>query len=224
MNRKIFQIEGRLLEIAVRKSRRAKSFRLQVSIEKGIELVIPNFVSFKEGERFIYSKKDWILQKVNEIELRKNKFYFFGREISVFQQFDMFRKTASMSYQKDQLIISTPVGMEIDVRSEYEKWLKQKAKVYIPKRTEKLAKQYDFAFNRISIRTQKTRWGSCSVKKTLSFNSRLMMLNKKLIDYVIIHELCHTKEMNHSPRFWCLVESILPDYYRYRAQLKKHNF
>lgn len=224
MNHKTFDIEGRKLEVAIRKSKKAKSFRLQVSIDKGIELVIPNFAPLEEGEKFLFSKRDWILRKVREIELKKNKFYFLGSEISVIQQFDMFRKTAGKSYRKKQLIISTPVGMEVDLRSEYEKWLKQKAKIYIPKRAEKLANQYSFTFNRISIRTQKTRWGSCSVKKTLSFNSRLMMLNKKLIDYVIIHELCHTKEMNHSTKFWCLVESILPDYYNYKAKLKKYNF
>ncbi len=73
-------------------------------------------------------------------------------------------------------------------------------------------KIYNFEFNRISIRNQKTRWGSCSRKKNLNFNYRIMYLPEKVIDYIIIHELCHLKEFNHSKNFWNLVQVALPDY------------
>jgi predicted metal-dependent hydrolase len=73
----------------------------------------------------------------------------------------------------------------------------------------------------IKINGAKTRWGSCSAKKSLNFSWRLMMANDEVIDYVVVHELAHLKEMNHSPRFWSVVESVLPDYTKRQAKLKE---
>ncbi|MDR3628564.1 MAG: M48 family metallopeptidase, partial [Ignavibacteriaceae bacterium] len=75
--------------------------------------------------------------------------------------------------------------------------------------------------NKVTIRNQKTRWGSCSARGNLSFNFNLVRYRKEIIDYVIVHELCHLKEMNHSNKFWNLVEKICPDYKALRRELKK---
>jgi len=77
-----------------------------------------------------------------------------------------------------------------------------------------------FIYHRISIRNQKSRWGSCSSAKNLNFNYRLCLLSPELADYIIAHELCHTKEMNHSPAFWQLVARLIPDY-KFRQKLLK---
>ena len=92
------------------------------------------------------------------------------------------------------------------------KALADKALEYIPKRVEYFAKQLGVTYNRITIRNQTTRWGRCSGKKNLNFNCLLMLMPKEMIDYTIVHELCHLKEMNHSKKFYSLVASILPDY------------
>jgi predicted metal-dependent hydrolase len=79
-------------------------------------------------------------------------------------------------------------------------------------RTQQLAELYGFKFNKVSVKKLKSRWGSCSSKNNLSFNYKLMHFNTKVIDYVIVHELCHLIEMNHSKNFWLLVQKIIPDY------------
>ena len=100
--------------------------------------------------------------------------------------------------------------------------LADKALEYIPARVKHFASIVGVEYGRITIRNQKTRWGSCSGKKNLNFNCLLMLTPTEVIDYVVVHELCHLKEMNHSPRFWAEVERVLPNYKSSRLWLK-HN-
>ncbi|MDE6567167.1 MAG: M48 family metallopeptidase, partial [Lachnospiraceae bacterium] len=84
------------------------------------------------------------------------------------------------------------------------------------------ARQIGVDYGRITIRNQKTRWGSCSGKGNLNFNCLLMLAPAEIQDYVVVHELCHRREMNHSPRFWAEVAKIMPDYQERRKWLKEH--
>lgn len=83
---------------------------------------------------------------------------------------------------------------------------------------------YNFNYNKITIRNQKSRWGSCSSKGNLNFNYRIFLLPDELTNYIIIHELCHLKEMNHSKKFWNLVDEQIPNYKEKRRELKKYRF
>ncbi|MDE7257941.1 MAG: M48 family metallopeptidase [Lachnospiraceae bacterium] len=96
------------------------------------------------------------------------------------------------------------------------------AKEYFPKRVAHFHQFTDGSYNRITIRDQKTRWGSCSARGTLSFNWRLMLAPPAILDYVVVHELCHLTHMNHSAAFWQKVESVYPDYRTARKWLKDH--
>lgn len=102
------------------------------------------------------------------------------------------------------------------------KFLVTRAKRIIPQRVRYYADILGVTYGRITIRMQKSRWGSCSGKGNLNFNCLLMRTPEAIIDYVVVHELCHLKEMNHSPRFWAEVEKILPDYKERRKWLKDH--
>ncbi|MFA5080860.1 MAG: SprT family zinc-dependent metalloprotease [Candidatus Paceibacterota bacterium] len=99
---------------------------------------------------------------------------------------------------------------------------KEKIRKFIIERVEELNSFYSFKIGSISIRDQKTRWGSCSGKGNLNFNYKLFFLPKEFSDYIIIHEICHIKEMNHSINFWNLVGVSIPDYRRIRRELKKY--
>lgn len=92
----------------------------------------------------------------------------------------------------------------------------------IPKRAAYFAEIVGVTYGRITIRNQKSRWGSCSSKGNLNFNCLLMLMPSDVLDYVVVHELCHRKEMNHSPKFWTEVGRVLPDYEKQKLWLKEH--
>ncbi|MGN0160610.1 MAG: M48 family metallopeptidase [Lachnospiraceae bacterium] len=98
--------------------------------------------------------------------------------------------------------------------------LADQARDYIPGRVRYFAKIVGVDYGRITIRNQKTRWGSCSGKGNLNFNCLLMLTPPEVIDYVVVHELCHRKEMNHSKAFWNEVERVIPDYKQWVQWLK----
>ena len=98
--------------------------------------------------------------------------------------------------------------------------LTEQARRELPQRAAEFAWQMGVTYGRITIRHQKTRWGSCSSKGNLNFNCLLMLTPREVQDYVLVHELAHRAEMNHSPRFWALVEKILPDYREQRKWLR----
>ena len=92
----------------------------------------------------------------------------------------------------------------------------------LSRRVPRFASLVGVTYGRITIRSQRTRWGSCSAKGNLNFNCLLSLCPEEVRDYVVIHELCHRIELNHSPRFWAEVERIMPDYARHRKWLKEN--
>jgi predicted metal-dependent hydrolase len=107
----------------------------------------------------------------------------------------------------------------------YNDYLKNKHKAYllVRERIDLYNKIYGYSFNRISIKNQKTRWGSCSSKKNLNFNYKIVFLSERQRDYIIVHELCHLGELNHSKKFWALVEKTMPEHRKIKAELRRFN-
>ncbi len=107
-------------------------------------------------------------------------------------------------------------------KNDYQEYIKYKKAAYnlVKKRLDFFNKIYNFKFNRIFIKNQKTRWGSCSHLGNLNFNYRIVFLSPDLRDYIVVHELCHLKEFNHSADFWNLVKITIPEYKQLRRKLK----
>jgi len=98
---------------------------------------------------------------------------------------------------------------------------KRQARNLVEERLKHFNQYYNFGYKRVAIRDQSTRWGSCSSSKNLNFNYRICFLPSELVDYIVVHELCHLAEMNHSVKFWYLVERTIPEHKKLRQELKK---
>lgn len=99
--------------------------------------------------------------------------------------------------------------------------LKIRAQELVEKRVKHFNQFYNFSYKNISIKNQKTRWGSCSSQKNLNFNCKIALLDPELADYIVVHELCHLAQMNHGPKFWNLVAQTMPEYKKYHIALRK---
>jgi hypothetical protein len=139
-------------------------------------------------------------------------------------------QTFSVERHGQQIVVKLPFGVAITnpqvsrkVRDEVISALRLEAKSYLPKRLSYLAVQHDFKYTKVRFSHASGRWGSCSSNGTISLNIALMKLPFELIDYVIIHELSHTKQMNHSAAFWLIVSKADPKYKLHRRALKLQN-
>ena len=117
------------------------------------------------------------------------------------------------------LRVSTASLGEGELRGLIEHWYRREAAAHLAGRVEHYSPRLGVRPSRVTIRGQRSRWGSCSGKGTVSLNWRLMMVPGALADYVVVHELCHLRHMNHSPRFWAMVGGIIPDYRDRRRHL-----
>jgi len=124
--------------------------------------------------------------------------------------------------QKEKSASTPKSNLDERQREELEKRYRAAAKEYIPKRAAYFQSLTGGDYEKIVIREQKTRWGSCSSNKTLSFNWKLMLAPPRVLDYVVVHELCHLTHMNHSQNFWKMVAEILPDYKEQKKWLKEN--
>lgn len=143
------------------------------------------------------------------IEMSEREIYRFLKQ----KTFWIYKRAKQVREKKDTRVLRTEKELIA---------LKEQARMVLTAKTDEYAKQIGVAYTKIRIGNQKTRWGSCSSRGTISYNWRLIMMPEAIMDYVVVHELCHLKEMNHSVRFWKLVASILPDYQECREWLKKN--
>lgn len=180
-----------------------KTLAIQINPDLSVTVRAPMYVSQREIERILKEKEGWIQKHIKQIREREEKGKETQREN---EESGGFGESVEREY----------------LSSEEMKKLAEKALEYIPKRVSYYAKQIGVTYGRITIRNQKTRWGSCSSKGNLNFNCLLMLTPPEVMDYVVVHELCHRKEMNHSKAFWAEVGKALPDYKEQVKWLKEN--
>lgn len=189
--------------------------------------------------KFVYNK-GMMKMKIGEynVEVRRSKRKSATIKITADMQIVVFVPLYVSDNEIEKMVISKSkwidehmlkVQSTIDERSKLEKItfeqvkeLADQAVEYIPKRVKYYAEKENFIYNKITIKNLVSRWGSCSTKGNLNFNCLLMLTPDYVIDYIVVHELCHLREMNHSEKFWAEVEKIMPDYQRAELWLKQN--
>ena len=222
-------------EIILTKSMKAKSVNISIRPFERVKVTVPFFISFKKAEDIVIKKKAWIqrnLLKLKSIE-QKQTIFDFNTSFSTRNHLLKLNKVKSndLKYRlKDRLIlVDIPntaeiksLGIQKKIRFAIEETLRKEAKDYLPQRVKDLAEKNSFRFKKVSVRNSKTRWGSCSYDNNINLNLHLMRLPNHLIDYVILHELVHTKIKNHSKDFWNMLDLVTGNAKKLDKELKNY--
>ncbi len=229
-----FELQGQRIDYSVRISKRAKRVLVKLQQETGLEVVYPTRRRQPAPEEVLQGNADWILRAMKRLSdasaaqpqrsYRSGEVYHFrGQPYSLRLSSTRNGDRARVKLARASLALHCHAEATLDERRQaVVAWYRQQAKTYMPQRTRELADQHGFRYGALRIKHQKTRWGSCSAKGNLNFNLRLMMAPDAAIDYVIIHELCHLRELNHSQAFWGIVAAICPEYRHWRAWLQEN--
>jgi len=209
-------------------SKRAKYIRIKLSNKGELSVVLPPRISVKHAHEFITRKAMWVEKNLAKIDLSSTD------ELPDRLELELLKEVWSIDYEyteiatiqlietsADSLKLTGNTDDHVAIKKALNGWCQKKSKIVFNKMLERLAEKHGFHYKRLSIRSQKTRWGSCSSGKNINLNSKLLLFSEGVVQYVMIHELCHTIEMNHSHRFWKLVEECDPDYQSNRRLLKQ---
>ena len=216
-------------EIKIRKNKFARSVKLSVSVDGSLRASIPYYSPEFAVRLLVNGSRDEI-RKMLATHNAKNSYQdgdLIGKTHTLFLR-KFSGEEIKISNEGNQILVQIPQELasenqlvQSEIRKTVSKILRKQAKAYLPRRIDFLAEKYGFSFEKLRFSHTGTRWGSCSSSGTISLNIALMNLPHHLIDYVIIHELCHTRQMNHSSKFWQEVEKYCPDYKKYVQEIKQ---
>lgn len=206
---------------------RAKRLNLKLSPSKGVQLVVPKRVSKKEAMAFLEQHIAWVEENAHiwqpahaEIERPEQLSLPVLGQWRIEYETNVINKRAKLLPRpEDSLVYCGKDDSEV-IFSKLQHWIHKQAAPYLHERIQDLSEQCQLPFNKLSFRSQHTRWGSCSHEKNISLNYKLIFMDEDLIDYVLIHELAHTVYLDHSKRFWTLVAQHFPNYRLAIKQLK----
>ena len=217
------------MNLKIDKLIRSKRKTLALEINKNADLIVraPALFPLKMIQAFVSEKQNWIRAKQDQqrqklAESRQKSFQngesflFLGEryELMIREQY-----AAKFTFQKGFVMCASVAHNSEALLTN---WYHQEAQKKLLQRVSHYAQSHDLEYNEIKITRAKKRWGSCSSQKNLNFSWRLIMAPLEVIDYVVVHELAHTKEMNHSKRFWDLVEALYPRYQMPKKWLKNN--
>lgn len=225
-------LAGRTVTYLLKRSERAKNLSFKIDMENGLVVTVPERFDAGGLEAIIREKQSWILSKLDYCDQVRQRHLmserkpgrtvlYRGREY----QLEVRERKASacaVEIEDGKMVVILKEGGGMDAAAVLEAWLKSMARLLINQRIRVVNNVLNLRYNRVAIRGQKTRWGSCSQLGNLNFNWRLVMAPLQVMDYIVAHELLHLVEPNHSKKFWALVERVCPDYKSCREWLKKN--
>ncbi len=216
-----------------------KSIVIQIKSDGSIHVRAPYRVSLAEIERFLHNKKAWLVKTVGQVLAVQSdvppvkfedgeRFWYLGNEYRLELQTEDRRKENRVGENRvgiseDRIIMMLGQDMGLTERQAMmEQWYRQQAQRVITAKADFFADALNVKYVKLRMKNPKTRWGSCSSKGNLNFNWHIIMAPEAVVDYLVIHELCHLLHMNHSALFWKSVEGLCPDYKDARKWLKVH--
>ena len=230
-NRALALREGRVAYLLVRARRRSIGFTVGTD---GLVVRAPNWLGTAQLDAALQEKSAWIVRQLARMKERGQRIDaariawqdggqlpYLGRPLTLRLAGGAAR--TALDPQAGVLALALPPGAAADaVRACAQRWLMERARAHLALRLAHFAPQLAVTFTRWQLSSARTRWGSASASGVIRLNWRLMHHSPEVIDYVVVHELAHLRVMDHSPRFWAVVEHACPDYARLRRELREH--
>ena len=214
-----------------RSRKRKKTISLQIGNNSEVTIHAPYYTPVTEINRFVEEKQNWIdkatrqqaalqVAQQEKAYLTGENFYYLGQTYPLEAFFEPLENTGVIFWD-NRFFLNCPENR--DMRKYYFiSWYKKKARQYLCERVDFYRNMLNLESGGIRITSAGSRWGSCSEDNNLSFSFRLMMALPEVVDYVVVHELMHIREKNHSSKFWDLVVEVTPDYKAHRRWLREH--
>jgi hypothetical protein len=221
------QIHDRMVPVLFRRHPRARRYLLRLRADKTVVVTLPRRGSLEFARQFAASRRRWLEKQWRILEARPTapqvlrpgmETLLRGRRVRI-EARDQ-GGMVEIWLDNQRLRFAAPAE---NLRPAVEAYMRALARMELTVRAEELARQHGAPMRRVTVRNQKSRWGSCSVRGTISLNWRLIQVPETVRDYIILHELTHLRHLNHSPRFWAAVEGVCPDYRAAEDWLKKNS-
>ncbi|MDX8395994.1 MAG: SprT family zinc-dependent metalloprotease [Mariprofundaceae bacterium] len=224
-----------LPDYRVRISKRARRMRIVVHTDASVEVVVPKGISKKMITKLVSERREWLQNAVAKFKQKRCKevdpdLHVFPPNQIILNALNltwpvMYQATASSQVRVSQseglLTLKGAVDQHDLVHQALCRWLKQQATTHLSQHLQKLSRENGLSYHTLTIRMQKTRWGSCTRDKSISLNAQLMFLPEDMVSHVLLHELAHLKHMNHSASFWKFLESMDADCKAARKALRE---
>lgn len=215
------------------KSRR-KSMAIQIRPDGSILVKAPSWVLLREIEKYLRQKEDWIVTTLHRVATAQSiraehrwetgeRLLWLGKEYLLAVNTDTVPRKDRVRLLPERIVLSVDAETGIAVKQGIlEHWYREQARTFLTAKAEHFAGILGLTYADIRIKAQKSRWGSCSTKGNLNFNWHIIMAPETVVDYLVIHELCHLRYMNHSPEYWDFVAELYPDYKKARKWLREN--
>lgn len=233
----ILNYNNEIIEVNIERSNRS-TLSISIKADAGVLVKAPKFLSDEKIREFLDKKSGWIVEKRNEIKreqrIRIRREYvdgatlpYMGKEYPIEivpakkSSVELIIDEANLFAGK--IIIKTSKTENEDIQKLLKKWYKKKTREVVSARVTYYSEIINVTVTGIDIKSRKREWGSCDSRGNLTFNWKLVMARPEAIDYVVVHELCHRKHMDHSKQFWGEVKKYMPDYKEQKAWLNENS-
>ncbi|EJO5346270.1 M48 family metallopeptidase [Clostridium botulinum] len=212
------------------KTKKRKTISIKIGEKSIIEVTAPLGTNEYTIDRVLEKQEKWIIEKIKKFKQLENfnGYYYLGNlyDLEIKEVKSLYFK---MKVENNKFIIYINSGIlkekrEIIIKENLQKFYKNRAAQILKERTDYYSNILGVTPKNIVIKNQKTLWGSCSSKGNINYNYKIVMAPLKILDYIVVHELCHLVHMNHSKDFWNLVESVIPDCKKRRKWLKENGY